>query len=483
METQTNTTSSRRRWIAAGALVLATALTGAAARVGGSTRGGAAGSGDGKTRFTAPRGGPVSFAGNLDRTAVLVGGDGLVRMELVLGAAHAPDVRPARVPTDLVVILDRSGSMAGDKISAARRAVRELVAQLGPEDRFALVTYSDEATLALPLASTADGARDAWLRVLDGIVADGSTNMSSGIDLALDTIECARGAGRVPRAILISDGLANRGDPSPDGLVRRAGRAGRGEYVLSTVGVGADFNEYLMTALADAGTGNYYYLRGAEDMAQVFAREFDGARGTVASGLAVRIEPAPGVRVLDAAGYPLEQDGSAVTIRPGTLFAGQERRLWVTLAVPHDAVGEHALGRFALAYDDGGRRTTLALEEPRVASVRGEEEFFNQVDLRAWTRSVVEEGYGRLQAEVAREVKNGRADAAAGLIRKYRAETVAMNERLKSAPVSQQLQSLDALESQVGAVFTGPAQAERQNELSKSMSAVARDQRRAGAKN
>ena len=67
--------------------------------------------------------------------------------------------------------------------------------------------------------------------------------------------------------------------------------------MLTTVGVGADFNEYLMTALADAGTGNYYYLKAGDDLASVFAREFDAARATVASGLAVRIEPADGVRV------------------------------------------------------------------------------------------------------------------------------------------------------------------------------------------
>ncbi len=61
-----------------------------------------------------------------------------------------------------------------------------------------------------------------------------------------------------------------------------------------------------MTALADAGTGNYYYLRSSENLASVFAAEFDSARATVAPGLDVRIDPGEGVAVLDAAGYPLE---------------------------------------------------------------------------------------------------------------------------------------------------------------------------------
>src|SRR5262249_49568588 len=184
--------------------------------------------------------------------------------------------------------------------------------------------------------------------------------------------------------VLISDGLANQGDATPEGLTRRAHRAAQGEYMLSTVGVGTDFNEYLMTALADAGTGNYYYLHNAEDLANVFAREFDAARTTVASALAVQIVPARGVRIVDAAGYPLESAGDAIVFRPGSLFAGQERRIWVSLAVPHDVVGEYELGRFSIAYGEGEQRTTLSFSgPPRVACVASEDQFYSSVDVPA----------------------------------------------------------------------------------------------------
>jgi Ca-activated chloride channel family protein len=433
-------------------------------------------------RFTAPTTGPVSFTGNLDRTAVLVGRDGQVRMELVIGGADDGH-RARRVPTDLVVILDRSGSMEGQKLEHARAAIRELVARLGAEDRFALVTYSNDASLTVPLTAATDRARDAWLGTVGEIRADGGTNISSGLDLALDTLERARTSGRAPRAILISDGLANQGDPTPEGLLHRAGRAARGDYVLSTVGVGADFNEYLMTALADAGTGSYYYLQASQDLARVFAREFDAARTTVASSLAVRIDPADGVRVLDAAGYPLEQDGGAVVFRPGSLFAGQERRVWVTLAVPNGRVGEHDLGRFSLVYRDTHEQRTLAFGEvPRVACVQGEDDFYSKVDVSSWTRAVVVDGYNKMQEKVAREVKAGRRDEAMRALREFRAETEAANVRLKSAPVSQQLSVVDKLEADVSAAFEGADQIGRQNELSKQRSAAALDARRAGGK-
>jgi Ca-activated chloride channel family protein len=470
--------SRRNRFLVIGALAVATAFAGTLARGKGSP---AAGN-DGSRTFVASSPGPVSFRGTLDRSAVLVGGPPSVRMELVIGAGGQP-VSAVRVPTDLVVILDRSGSMAGEKIENARAAIRELVSRLGPEDRFALVTYSNGASLTIAPAAAGDGARAAWLETVAGLGVDGGTNLSSGLDLGLDTLERIRSAGRASRAILISDGLANQGDPSPQGLTRRASRAARGEYTLTTVGVGADFNEVVMTALADAGTGNYYYLRSPQNLGSVFAAEFDSARTTVASGLEVRIDPGDGVTVLDAAGYPLERSGGEIVFRPGSLYAGQERRIWVTLSVPNHAPGDHALGRFALAYTRGGERSTLLLDgDPRVASVGHEKEFYASVDVPAWTRSVLVDGYNKMQQEVAREVKAGRRDAAIEKVREFRTETEALNARLQSGDVQKKLDSLGKLEADVAGAFVGENQAARQNELSKAQSAAALDERRTGSK-
>lgn len=474
--------TQRARIISAAALLLATALAGAAARGAGRRPGPAAPAHD-KTTFAAAATGPVSFSGTLDRSAVLLGHDGVAHIELVIGAAPDDTVHGVRRPTDVVIVLDRSGSMAGEKIEHARAAVRELLGQLGPEDRFALVTYSDGADIAVPLSPVDEGARAAWIGTIAEIQPNGSTNMSSGLDLGLDLIDGARASGRVPHVILISDGLANQGDPSPIGLTRRAHRAAQGEYTLSTVGVGVDFNEYLMTALADAGTGNYYYLRNSEDLASVFAREFDTARTTVASGLTVQIEPAPGVHVVDAAGYPLEPAGDGVVFRPGSLFAGQQRRIWVTLAVPHDAVGQFDVGAFSLAYSDGhNRRLARFSETPRIACVRGAEQFYASVDVDAWSRSVVVDAYNKMQSEVAQAVQAGHRDEALERLSRFKQETANLNAQLKSAPVMKQLRAADTLEGEVVRAFEGTNQLQRQNALSKSASAEAIDARRAGSK-
>ena len=361
-------------------LGIATLAIGAAAKLGGGQAGASVGGATAAlTReFRAAGSGPVRFSGALEGTAVLPDRDRDVRMELVIGADAARGVAP-RVATDLVVVLDHSGSMSGDKIVQARAAVRTLISALGDGDRFALVTYSDYAQTRIPLGALRD--RGSWYESVDSIVPEGGTNMSSGLDAAFAMIDVARTSGRTPRVVLISDGLANQGDASREGLVGRAARAARGEYALSTVGVGADFDEGLMAALADAGTGNFHFLADASGLDRILSAEFATARENVASGLRVAIEPASGVAVVDAAGYPLTRDGSAVRFQPGDLFAGQERRIWVTLRVPAGAAGDVPLGRFALEYGAGGERHRLAFAEtPHVAAVADESAYFASLD-------------------------------------------------------------------------------------------------------
>ncbi|MGH7292323.1 MAG: vWA domain-containing protein, partial [Myxococcota bacterium] len=361
------------------------------------------------------------------------GADGLARMELVIAAAPGEPVRHGRRATDLVVILDRSGSMDGEKMVHARAAVGEVGAQLGAQERFALVTYADDAMVSIPLTAVDAATRARWRGTVAEIQATGGTNISSGLDLGLAVVGQGRAEGRVPHVILISDGLANQGDASVEGLIARACRAAQGEYMLSSVGVGADFNESLMAGLADAGTGNYYYVSDPRALGEVFAREFDAARTTAAAGLAVQIDPGPGVRVVDAAGYPLEPSGDGVVLRPGSLFAGQERRIWITLAVPQQTVGDYEVGRFALSYGAPDHRTTLRFAEvPRIACVQSEDEFYAGLDKDAWGRSIVVDAYNKMQQEVAAEVKAGRREEALERVRRFKEETAAMNAHVGS---------------------------------------------------
>lgn len=428
-------------------------------------------------------GSALSLGVTLDRSAVAVGGDGLVRMELAIKADESSsDKAAARVDSDFVVVLDRSGSMSGDRIEHARGAVLALLDQLAQGDRFALVVYDDAAQIAIPLAHADEAVKARWRALVSGIEPGASTNMSDGLDQGLALLGEGRRAGRPGRLILLSDGHANTGDATPEGLRARGLRAAREELVLSTVGIGEGFNEYLMTAIADAGTGNYHYLADGTQLAGIFERELSSTRETVASGLAVRLAPAPGVQIVDAAGYPLEHAAGAASFKVGALFAGQERRVWVTLRVPATSTGTQPLGAVELAYSEAGARKALAIAEPlAVARVADAKAALAAIDARAWERAVVQEEWGRVQEQVARDVHEGKRDQALRRLGDYQAHNARLNAEIGSAAVSASLAQSEALKSTVRDSFEGADQHHKQNVFSKQQLSKGRKDRRVGS--
>jgi Ca-activated chloride channel family protein len=433
--------------------------------------------------------GPIHLSAHVDRGTVLEGGDGLVGMELVLAADASSAIQPIRISTDLVVVLDHSGSMSGKPLEHARAAVRELIGRLDGGDRFALVTYASDARTLISMQLATPENRRRWLSTVDRIGPAGGTNMSSGIDLAVDTVATTRQRGRMPRVILLSDGHANEGDASFEGLRARASRAVSGEYVLSTVGVGDGFDEALMTALADAGTGNFYYVRDGRDLGDVFAGEFDSARETVASAVTVEIELGTGVELLDAAGYPVERVGRIARFRPGTLFAGQERHVWLSLRAPTARLGELVLAEPRLLYrapDDaqGAPVRVLGIDKPiEMACVRDESVYHASLDEGLVLRSIAEDKLSALKQRVAASVRDGDYAEADEQIERFKRENAEPMRALGIAPQrSDAFRQADAMAFEVEQAFQSPQAPAARNVLSKKLSASGQDGRRQGAK-
>ncbi len=426
----------------------------------------------------------VSLDGRLDRGAVHVGSDGLVHLELVATGSAPEAGLSIRRPTDVVVVLDRSGSMGGDPMQKALASIRELIGQLGSEDRLGLVTYSNQAELFIPLTKASSSERARWVASLHQIAPGGGTDMSAGLDRAHALVTASAEAGRVTRVLLLSDGHANQGDATPEGLSKRSGRAVSGEYVLSTVGVGEGFDERLMTRLADAGTGNFYYVPEVEVLGGIFGAEFDSARETVASALEIQIDTPRGVEVIDAAGYPLEVHANHVLIRPGTLFGGQERSFWVTLRVPASQVGRTELGEVKLRYSTlDGERTQLELAQfPAIEAVVDESAFVASLDKEAVKTHYLEDRVNRLRQSVSELVASGAYGEA-----QSRLDLVDFSE-LKSlgyeVEETDSFEAIEQLKDEVGRAAAAPAadQSEVRNRLGKRLYESGTDGRRKGAK-
>ncbi|MGD8471166.1 MAG: VWA domain-containing protein [Desulfobacteraceae bacterium] len=402
--------------------------------------------------------GPVTLNGRLVQHKVLQGSDGRVNLALTLQADERFDPQSDDTRNvDMVIVLDRSGSMKGRKINDARQAVLQLLSGLTAKDRFALVTYSDRVQQISGLKHvTADHGKQLKMLV-NGIIAGGGTNLGDGLQTGIDVILAAPENGNAKKLVLISDGLANKGITDSTRLGQMAAVAVEQEFAISTVGVGNDFNEQLMTTIADHGAGNYYYLENPMAFAEVFQKEFFYTRATVATNVSISFSLGSGISIADAAGYPLTVQKDRAVFYPGDLRAGQSRKLFLTLQVPTGATGSFELGRIKAHYRFNGQPIETALEGSyKIACIKDQREVQASIDKTAWAEKVIREDYNRLKQEVAADIKAGKKQKALRRIHSYYREQESINTAVGSAEVTQNLdRDLKDLQQKVEETFKG----------------------------
>jgi len=421
-----------------------------------------------------PAGGSgITLSGHLVQTHVLKGSPGRVGLELTLTAVGPAAASADERGIDFVVVLDRSGSMEGAKLEYARRSLQHLLASLSARDRFALFSYADAVQKQCDLLPVTDANRSLMQAAVAGIRSGGATNLGEGLRAGIELITAASRPGHPGRVILISDGLANRGVTDPAALAGMAATAAGREFAVSAVGVGSDFNEVLMTRIADRGAGSYYYLDNPAAFAEVFQREFVSAKTAAATGVSVSIPLLPGVRLVDAAGYPVSVSDGRAIFYPGSLRAGQTRRLFLTLQVPTETEARFDVaGVTARWLQDGSEREVRLEQTFTVACIGDADRVAASIDRSRWEGKVLKEDYGRLKQEVASHVSSGRVDAAMKCIDAYESEQKAVNSAVRSPAVERNLETdLKDLRHRVADSFSGPpaAAAEKQKAGAKAL--------------
>ena len=417
--------------------------------------------------------GIMGLSANLIQQKVLQGSDGTVGMEWVLRTDEVlVDTKRRPQPVDMVVVLDRSGSMNGAKIRDARRAVLDLIDRLTPRDRLALLSYAEGVRRHFDLLPVDSDNKPLMKSAVRQLSTGGGTNLGAGLEAGIRLLDRSEGVGKMGKLILISDGLANRGIVHPDRLGKMAARAVNNEFAVSTVGVGEEFNEFLMTKIADRGAGNYYYLDHPAAFAEVFQKEFYLSRNTVATGITVFVPLAPGVQLVDASGYPLNHNRDGARFHPGSLGSGQTRRLFLTFQVPAGAVGQYEIGAPQVTYRFGGEDYRVGLPNPfKIACVADEVQVISSIDQTSWQDKVLHEDFNRLRQEVAADIKTGKKERAIGRIDNYYRRQSKINASVKSKVVQRNLeQDVRELRDKVDDTFAGEPAAVEQKQKAASKS-------------
>lgn len=418
--------------------------------------------------------GIVDVETRLVQSKVLQGSDGKVSLSLILKVDDLPDqITPKQQPVDLVVVLDRSGSMGGEKIRDARQAVIDLMEMLTPSDRLAIISYANNVETVSPLIHMNRRNLARLVHRVADIRAGGGTNLGGGLQQGINMFLWGRESARQRKIILISDGLANQGITDPYALGAMAAGGPEYGFTVSTVGVGYDFNEMLMTSIADYGAGNYYFLEDPQTIARVFEKEFTTARNIVASGVEIRIRLSNEIRILSSGGYPVRMEGDVAVIRPGDLLSGQQRKFFLTYQVPTDSEQAFPLGEVELKYQyKGVGQQQLHNGNHIVSCVADQKAVAGSVDKKEWSDQVIQEEYNRLKTEVAGAIRKGHKEKALQSIAEYERKNKELNESMDSAAVAENLEKdVSGLRQSVNETFSGaPAEvAKKQKQQSKSL--------------
>lgn len=243
-----------------------------------------------------------------------------------------------RAPVNIALVIDRSGSMSGEKLAQAKSAAINALDMLNANDIVSVVAYDTTVSVVFPATKLTD--KQAVRNAIYSINSVGNTALFAGVSKGAAEVRKFLDRNRVNRVILLSDGLANHGPSSP-GELGQLGASLLAEGIsVSTLGLGLDYNEDLMFQLAQRSDGNHVFIEDATQLAGVFQREFRDVLSVVAQEIKIQIRCAPGIRPVRLLNVDGDINGQNVVVHLNQLYSKQEKYAILEVAVPESAPHE-----------------------------------------------------------------------------------------------------------------------------------------------
>ena len=263
----------------------------------------------------------------------------------------ASDTSSKRLPLNLSLVLDRSGSMSGNPLRNAKNAAQKLVDYLTEEDYISVVVYDDwvDAIVEPQLVKDATAIK----KQIKSISPGGLTNLEGGWIQGCELVENNLTSDRINRVLLLTDGQANVGNYDPPTLIETAKEQISAGISTTTIGFGTYFNEDLLIDIAEAGEGNFYFIQSPEDAVQVFDIEMESLLSLVAQNLTVTLQLEDTVKLGELLNdYTYQTKDNQIEIFIGDVYGTEGKPLALQLDLPvFKKLGKQTIGTVNYSYE------------------------------------------------------------------------------------------------------------------------------------
>jgi Ca-activated chloride channel family protein len=376
----------------------------------------------------------VSFDAAPANRFTKAGEAGEMVVRLRVGARALKDA--AKAPVNLALVVDTSGSMEGEMIEDAKKASLALLDSLSPGDTLAVVAFHSRAEVLTP-ATRINAKSAAKIREQIGkMKAHGTTDMAGGLRAGIDEVVKGLRADGVNRIVLLGDGVPNNETP----MLQLAQSAGQSGIAVTTLGLGLDYNETLMNAVAQHSGGKFHFVRDSGAVASVFKEEVLRLKRVVGKNASLKLSPGPGVSIKGVVGLPTSMSGTDTIVMLGDMSEGDQRDVIVRVSAAGRRAGSVVeLFDAAVAFDVTSGFSSARLEERGFVAVRATSD---QEELAAGSDVDVERSAARIS--VADRIVQAIAAARMGQLAQAQAMLDAIEKDAKRA--AKQLEDDELLE-------------------------------------
>ena len=286
-------------------------------------------------------------------------------LDLTAPANPAQSTRPGQA---IQVVLDRSGSMDGQPLDAAKGSLLKLVDRLAPQDAFGLVAFDDSALVIVPTRTMADHHMPSLRKAIREMHTGGSTDISAGYLMGLRELNRVQATGG-STLLLISDGHANAGEQDPKFFQEVSTKSATEKVTTSTIGLGNGYDETILEALAQGGGGAHRFAGSIDEAVGAIAAEVDDLLDKTIVNAVLRVTPtsamsgAPAIEIVQR--LPYWKDGETFVVQLGDLYSGENRRFIIDLDVPGIAsLGLCKIADITIEYLDLAQRQEISVTMP-----------------------------------------------------------------------------------------------------------------------